>query len=69
MNNNTGIHNGAVTHHHDQSITLVNFRVKNNRNSIVPNPIPPELDDFAIIIYLNYCNRTPKPNVTPENVS
>ena len=27
------IHSGAVTHHQDQSITLHNFRPKNNKNN------------------------------------
>ena len=35
-----GIHNGAVIHHQDQSIKLVNFNVIKIRNNIVPNPRP-----------------------------
>jgi hypothetical protein len=35
-----GIQNGANTHHHDQLIRFVNFRIKNIRNNIVPNPNP-----------------------------
>ena len=29
---------GAVTHHHDQSITFVNFRIRNTTNSIPVRP-------------------------------
>lgn len=34
-----GIHSGAVIHHHDQSITPVNLRVVNNKNSRPGKPI------------------------------
>ena len=47
-----GNHNGAVTHHHDQSMLFVNFKPRNNRNSNVPNPIPLLLLEFSILIYL-----------------
>jgi hypothetical protein len=43
----SGTHNGAVTHHHDQSMLFVNFNPRNRRNSNDPNPIPLLLDDFA----------------------
>lgn len=36
-------HKGAVTHHQDQSITLVNFNVMNIKNIRPKKPIPPEL--------------------------
>lgn len=32
-------HIGAVTHHHDQSIAPVSFRIRNTMNSIPGNPI------------------------------
>ena len=38
-----GIHNGEVTHHHDQSILCVNFNVMNIKKSIVGTPIPPDV--------------------------
>lgn len=33
-----GIHKGAVTHHHDHVITLVNFKVKKIKNNKVDGP-------------------------------
>ena len=30
---------GAVTHHHDQSITFVNFKIKKITNNVPNNPI------------------------------
>lgn len=36
-----GIHIGAVTHHHDQSIVSVNFNTKKIRNRTVEIPVPP----------------------------
>jgi len=46
-----GIQSGAVTHHHDQSISPVNFNVMNIRNKIIPKPIPFEL--LLLIFYFN----------------
>ncbi len=43
-------HNGAVTHHQDQSITLVNFKVMNIKNIKPKKPIPPELLFSDIIL-------------------
>lgn len=37
----TGIQNGENTHHQDQSILSVNFRIKKTRKTIVVNPNPP----------------------------
>lgn len=49
-----GIHSGAVTHHHDQSIVPTSFKTKNIRNSAPPKPIPPELAllliDFLLVL-------------------
>jgi hypothetical protein len=36
--NANGIHKGLVTHHQDQSITFVNFNIKNVMNSKLFNP-------------------------------
>lgn len=42
-------HRGAVTHHHDQSITPVSFNTRNTRNNSPKKPIPPLLpESFAI---------------------
>jgi hypothetical protein len=35
-----GTQNGENTHHQDQSMLLVNFKVRNIRNKIVDRPIP-----------------------------
>ena len=48
-------HNGAVTHHQDQSIILVSFNVIKMRNMSPKNPIPPLLEFellFAILKYI-----------------
>lgn len=49
-----GIHNGAVTHHHDQSMWSVNFNTKNIKNRIIPIPIPPLFAElFSLILSIN----------------
>ena len=53
------IHNGAVTHHHDQSIVLVNFNIRKMRNKIVPNPSCAEdvsLFDIAFLLLIKISN-------------
>lgn len=45
-------HKGAVTHHQDQSITLVNLRVMNIKNIKPKKPTPP-LEVFFSDIILN----------------
>jgi hypothetical protein len=35
-----GIHNGAVTHSHDQLTYPVNLRIRKTINNAPPNPIP-----------------------------
>ena len=35
-----GIHSGAVTHHQDQSITLVNLSTRNTKNKTLENDNP-----------------------------
>jgi len=44
---------GAVTHHQDQSIYPVNFRVMKIKNMNPKNPIPPEdlFSDILISVY------------------
>jgi len=37
--------NGAVTHHHDQSITPVSFKPIKRTPSKLINPVPPEDDE------------------------
>jgi hypothetical protein len=44
-----GIHNGAVTHHHDQSIFLVSFNTRKTINKTVPNPRPFDVDSLDIV--------------------
>lgn len=51
MANPIGIHNGAVTHHQDQSICPVNFRIKNTMKSTPPKPTPPPLTLLLISIH------------------
>ena len=50
------IHNGEVTHHHDQFATgsvPVNLRAKNRMKIIPTNPIPPpELELFDIVLLI-----------------
>ena len=52
-----GIHNGAVTHHHDQLATApipVSFKIRNTMNINVHIPIPElELEFLLIFKYLN----------------
>ena len=43
---------GAVTHHHDQSMTWVSFNTRNTKNNRPPNPIPELLDDDELDIIL-----------------
>ena len=47
-----GIHKGAVTHHHDQSITLVSLSTRNVRNRRFRKLVPPTatLDVFVSLI-------------------
>jgi hypothetical protein len=47
-------HNGAVTHHHDQSILFVNFNPKNNRKRSPKKPTPLELELFFDILNVFY---------------
>jgi len=42
----TGIQNGENTHHQDQSILSVNFKIKKTKKTIVLNPKPP----FALLL-------------------
>lgn len=49
-----GIHRGAVTHHQDQSIVSVSFKMRNTINRIAPNPIPPPAFVVLFDILLNY---------------
>lgn len=37
----TGIHKGAVTHHHDQSITPTSLSTRKTINSVTSNDTPP----------------------------
>ena len=51
--NPSGTHNGAVIHHQDQLITLVNFRTGNVMNNKQKKPFPPTIVVFSFdIIYL-----------------
>ena len=43
---NNGIHNGDVTHHHDQLIFPVNFKIRNTINKI-----PQILITFSVLNY------------------
>jgi hypothetical protein len=43
-------HNGDVTHHQDQSITPINFKVIKIKNINPKNPTPPDELLFAMII-------------------
>jgi hypothetical protein len=45
-----GIHNGEVTHHHDQSILSSNFNTRNTMNVAPHIPIPPLDDDVLLLI-------------------
>lgn len=47
------IHNGDNTHHHDQSILPISFRVMNTIVRSPQNPIPPfdDEDDDAIFLF------------------
>lgn len=48
INNAKGIHNGAVTHHHDHAITLHNFNtIKTIANK--PQKLMPPPDDLLLI--------------------
>ena len=40
ITNPAEIHRGLVTHHHDQSIVWVSFKIKNTINNTVPNSKP-----------------------------
>jgi hypothetical protein len=51
--NTIGIQRGAVTHHHDQLISPVNFRVINIRNNTIPNPKP--LDELFLLLLMLCC--------------
>lgn len=48
--NPIGIHKGDVTHHQDHVILLVNFRTIKIKNRIIPNPIPPDVFLFSLMI-------------------
>lgn len=47
----TGPHKGAVIHHHDQAITLHNFKTINTIASIPKKPMPPL--EFVLLITSN----------------
>lgn len=44
------IQSGAVIHHHDQSITPVNFKTRKTRNSALKKPIPDEFEFELLIV-------------------
>ena len=48
----SGTHNGAVTHHQDQLMTLVSLRTRNVMNNIPQNPFPPIIVVFSLDILL-----------------
>jgi len=45
------IQRGAVTHHHDQSITLVSLSTRNTMNKIIDVDVP---EDFVVDIILSF---------------
>lgn len=49
IKNAAGIHNGAVIHHQDQSIVLVNFNIKNTKNNKVPEQLTFTVELFFIV--------------------
>jgi hypothetical protein len=51
-----GIHKGEVTHHHDQVILFVSFKIKNTRNKTVPKPIPLLFLSFDMFLLFNRFN-------------
>ena len=55
ITNAIGIHNGLVTHHHDQVIVFVNFKTKKIKNNTIPRPTPFEFDLFSDILIKDYC--------------
>jgi hypothetical protein len=55
MTSNTNVnppHNGSVTSHHDQLITLHSFNIIKATPNKVNNPIPPPLELLEFDIYL-----------------
>jgi hypothetical protein len=55
INNNTNatpIHSGHVTHHQDQSITFINFSIRNTRNNNIPDDVPDDAVFLNFIIFL-----------------
>ena len=48
------IQRGEVTHHQDQSITLVSFRTRKMRNINPARPIPPPPEDELLIMFVFY---------------
>lgn len=48
------IQRGEVTHHQDQSITLVSFRTRKMRNINPLKPIPPPPEDELLIMFVFY---------------
>jgi hypothetical protein len=55
INNNTNatpIHRGHVTHHQDQSITFINFSIRNTRNNNIPDDVPDDAVFLNFIIFL-----------------
>jgi hypothetical protein len=52
----SGIHSGAVTHHHDHPITPVSLSTRNVINSKPVSPIPPPLAllDVLTVVLLVY---------------
>lgn len=62
---NNGIHNGLVTHTHDQVATTPqppNFKTKNIRNKITPIPNPPSFLLFSDMMSM-YEMEFRKPNL------
>ena len=52
-NNDNGIQNGLNTHHQDQSIVLVSFKMMNVKRRRLEKPIPADLpESYAIIVIL-----------------
>ena len=61
-----GIHSADNTHHHDQSILPISFKVMNTIVSRPQKPIPDELEDEALI-GKSFGHRLPNPlHAQPE---
>lgn len=71
ITNPIDIHIGDNTHHHDQSILPISFRVMNTTVSRPQNPMPPDDEDDSLLMfyYLMIFERVSRASVNAKSTA